>query len=124
MIHPTVLVAVTDLFFLAKIRTALEAQGCIVRVATEAKQIINESISNKPAIVILDLGLSSINPIVFIKELREIPDLKKIPVLGYTNHLQVPDWEDRLKDDKTKVVPNSYISSNINRIVELIELFY
>jgi len=123
MTNPTVLVAVTDLFFLSKIRTALETQGCVVRVATQSKQIIKESIDQKPSLLILDLGLSTEDPALLIQELRRIPDLGKLPVLCYTNHTQVQDWEEKLKDKMTKVVPNSYISSNINNLVGVLGLF-
>ena len=122
MTNPTVLVAITDLFFLSKIRTALEAQGCVVRIATQLKQIIKDSIDQKPSLLILDLGLSTEDPALLIQELRRIPDLRKLPVLCYTNHTQVQSWEEKLKDEMTKVVPNSYISSNINNLVGLLNL--
>jgi len=123
MTNPTVLVTITDLFFMSKIRTALETQGCVVRVATQSKQIIKEAIEQKPSLLIIDLGLSTENPVVLIQELRRIPDLHNLPVLCYTNHTQVQSWEEKLKDKMTKVVSNSYFSSNINNIVGLLRLF-
>jgi DNA-binding response OmpR family regulator len=123
MTNPTVIVAITDLFFLSKIRTALETQGCVVRVAAQSKQIIKEGIDQKPLLLILDLGLSTEDPALLIQELRRIPDLQNLPVLCYTNHMQVQSWEEKLKDKMIKVVPNSYISSNIHNLVGLINLF-
>jgi PleD family two-component response regulator len=123
MTNPTVLVTITDLFFMSKIRTALETQGCIVRVATQSKEIIKEAIDQKPSLLILDIGLSTEDPVLLVQELRRIPDLHNLPVLCYTNHTKVQSWEGKLKDKMTKVVPNSYISSNINNIVGLINLF-
>jgi DNA-binding response OmpR family regulator len=108
---------------MSKIRTALETQGCVVRVATQSKQTIKEAIDQKPSLLILELGLSTEDPVLLIQELRRIPDLQNLPVLCYTNHTQVQSWEDKLKDKMTRVVPNSYISSNINNIVGLISLF-
>jgi len=123
MTNSTVLVAITDLFFLSKIQTALEHQGCAVRVATQSMQIIKVAIDQKPSLLILDLGLSTEDPVLLLQELRRIPDLHNLPVLCYTNHTQVSSWEEKLKDKMTKVVPNSYISSNINNIVGLKNLF-
>ena len=119
----TVLVAITDLFFLSKIRTALEAQGCVVRVAAQSQQIIKEAVDHKLSLLIIDLGLSTEDPALLIQQLRQIPDLHNLPVLCYTSHTQVPSWEERLKDKMTKVVPNSNISSNINNVVGLMNLF-
>jgi len=123
MPNPSVLLAITDLFFLSKIRTALETQGCAVRVAAQSQRIIKEALDQKPSLIILDLSLSTVDPVQLIQELRRIPELNHLPVLGYTNHTQVPNWEEKIKDNKTKVVPNSYISSNIKSIVVLIGLF-
>jgi PleD family two-component response regulator len=123
MANRTILVAITDLFFLSKIRTALENQDCTVRVATQSQQILKEALDQKPALIVLDLGLSALDPVHLIQELRGIPELHNLPVLGYTNHAQVPNWEEKLKDKTTKVVPNSYISSNITNIVGILDLF-
>jgi len=123
MTHPTVLIATTDLFFMSKIKTALEAQGCRVLVATQTQQILKVAHDQSPALMILDLGLSMIDPAVLIQEIRRAPNIKDLPVLCYTSHTQVPTWEANLKDGRTKVVANSYISSNLNSIVGLIGLF-
>jgi len=123
MTNPTVLVAITDLFFLSKIRTALESQGCVVRVAAQSKQILKEAVDHKLSLLIIDLGLSTEDPALLIQQLRRIPDIHNLPVLCYASHTQVQSWEERLKDKMTKVVSNSYISSNINNIVEILNLF-
>jgi DNA-binding response OmpR family regulator len=116
---PAVLVAIADLFFLSKIKTALEAQGCTVRIATQAQPLLKEAVNLKPSLMILDLGLSTADPVLLIQELRRTHELNSLPVLCYTNHTQVQKWEEKLKDNMTKVVSNSYISSNINRIIYL-----
>jgi PleD family two-component response regulator len=123
MTNRTILIAITDLFFLSKVRTALENQGCTVRVATQSQHILKEALDQKPSLIVLDLGLSTLDPVHLIQELRGIPELHNLPVLGYTNHVQVPNWEEKLKDKTTKVVPNSYISSNITNIVGILDLF-
>ncbi|MBI3597134.1 MAG: response regulator [Nitrospirae bacterium] len=123
MTNTTVLVTITDLFFLSKIQTALENQGCAVRVTTQSQQILKEALDQKPSLLILDLGLSTVDPLLLIQELRRIPDLHNLPVLCYTNHTQVQNWEEKLKDNMTKVVPNSYISSHTDNLVGLLNLF-
>jgi CheY-like chemotaxis protein len=123
MNHPIVLIAINDLFFMSKIKTALEAQGCLVLVATQPKQILKVAQDQNPTMIIFDLGMSTIDTAGLIEEIRRVPKLKDLPVLCYTNHVQVPTWEASLKDGRTKVVANSYISSNINSIVGLISLF-
>jgi len=123
MTNPTILVAISDLFFLSKIKTALEAQGCTVRVAAQVQAILKEALDQKPSLMILDLGIATLGAVQLIREIRRTDQLKDLPVLCYTNHTQVPDWEEKLKDDSVKVVPNSFISSKISNIVGLIDLF-
>ena len=123
MTNSTVLIAVSDLFFLSKIKSALEAQGCMVRVATQVQPFLKEAVEQKPSLIIIDLGIATMDPVHLIQEIRRNPQLMDLPVLCYTNHTQVPDWEEKLKDKITKVVPNSYISSKINDVVGLKTLF-
>jgi DNA-binding response OmpR family regulator len=123
MTNPTILVAIDDLFFLSKITTALNAQGCTVRVATQVQAILKEAVDQKPSLMILDLGIGTLDPAQLIQEVRRLPQLIDLPVLCYTNHTQVPSWEEKLKDNSVKVVPNSFISSNISSIVGLIIMF-
>jgi len=123
MTNPTVLVVIADLFFLSKITTALKAQGCTVCVATQIQPILRDAVDQKPSLMILDLGIATLDPAQLIQEVHSLPPLKDLPVLCYTNHTQVPSWEEKLKDRAIKVVPNSYISSNIGSIVGLIHLF-
>ncbi|MEK6684402.1 MAG: response regulator [Nitrospirota bacterium] len=123
MSNPAILVAIADLFFLSKITTALEAQGCTVRVAVQVQQVTKEAVDQTPSLVILDLGIATMDPVHLIQEVRRIPQLKNLPILCYTNHTQVPEWDEKLRDNYIKVVPNSYISSNISNIVGIINLF-
>lgn len=122
MTNPTVLVAIADLFFLSKIKTSLEAQGYSVRVATQIQPILKEAVDQKPSLMILDLGIATLDPAQLLQEVRRIPQLIDLPVLCYTNHTQVPNWEEKIKGNSVKVVPNSYISSNISNVVGLIGL--
>ncbi|MBI3995629.1 MAG: hypothetical protein HY349_06610 [Nitrospirae bacterium] len=123
MTNPTILVAIADLFFLSKIKTALETQGCTVRVAVQVQAILKEAVDQKPSLMILDLGIATLDPAQLLQEVRRIPQLIDLAVLCYTNHTQVPNWEEKIKDNAVIVVPNSYISSNIGSVVGLMDLF-
>jgi CheY-like chemotaxis protein len=123
MSHLNVLIAIDDLFFLSKIKTALESQGCTVRVASQSPSLLKMASEQVPSLLILDLGLSNSDPPAFLDALRATTGLSRLPVLCYTNHTRVPEWEERLKDKNVKVVPNSYISSGITNILGLLELF-
>ncbi len=116
-----ILLAVSDLFFLTKIRTSLESQGLEVIVATREEEVLAKAEAKRPALIILDLGLSSLNPVGLVNRLRQFPSLRDLPVLGFTHHAQIDTWEKDLQGIKVKVVPNSFISSNIKDIVGIID---
>jgi DNA-binding NtrC family response regulator len=123
MAHSTILLAIADLFFLSKIKTALEAQGCTVRVATQVQPILKEAADQTVSLIILDLAISTLDPVQLVHEIRRTESLGNLPVLCYINHTQVPSWEEKLKNNLVKVVPNSFISSNIANIVGLTGMF-
>jgi DNA-binding response OmpR family regulator len=123
MSHSTILLAIADLFFLSKIKTALEAQGCTVRVATQVQPILKEAVDQAVSLIILDLGISTLDPVQLVQEIRRTEPLGNLPVLCYINHTQVPAWEEKLKDNRVKVVPNSFVSSSIGNIVGLTGMF-
>ena len=123
MTNHTVLVGISDLLFLSKVRGGLEAQGCNVRVATKIPTLIEEGLAHKPSLLIFDLGLESLDPALLLKELRQNEALRDLPVLGFTNHVQIPKWEDQLKDPRLKVVSNGFISGRISDMVGLLDLF-
>jgi len=123
MADSTVLLAIADLFFLSKIKTAIEAQNRAVCVATQIQPILKEAVDQAVSLIILDLGISTLDPMNLIREIRRIDPLKNLPVLCYINHTQVPAWEEKLKDKSTKVVPNSFISANIGNVVGLMSIF-
>lgn len=121
---PTVvLIAISDLFFLSKIKTALEAQGCGVHVATKIPAILQKALSQNPSLLILDMGLSTLDPVELLDEIRKTPTLERLPVLGYTNHTKLSKWQKNSSDKFLKVVPNSHISGNISNVVGLLDLF-
>ena len=121
MTTPTIWIIVSDLFFLSKLRTSLEAQGCAVKVSPNPEALLAAPQAN-PDLMILDLGLGGTPPAEHIKKLRESGHLN-LPVLAYTNHARIPQWTEKIKDARTKVVSNSYISENIKNVVGLIDLF-
>lgn len=123
MEKPLILAAVSDLFFMSKIRSALETQGYNVRFERGPEEILKSAAGTKPVLLVLDLGLASAGWEDFFPRLREVEGMESLPVLGFTNHTQVPYWEGRLKDRRLKVVANSLFSLKIWHIVDLLSIF-
>jgi hypothetical protein len=42
-----------------------------------------------PSVIVIDLNCASIDPVRLIGELKSLPELKGISVLGFISHVQV-----------------------------------
>ncbi|MGH9467035.1 MAG: hypothetical protein ACRD1Y_06740 [Terriglobales bacterium] len=107
-----IVVAVDDLFFLAKIReTARQLKINLEMVKTD--QELLEKVATPPALIILDLNSAALKPIATIIKIRHNPELKKTPMIGFLNHLQA---ELKLKAQEAGcdlVMPRSAFSQNL-----------
>lgn len=85
----TVLVIDDDDDILFSMALALEMDGYLVLTATgvdDAFEVINKA-HKKPDYILLDLNLGEKSGADFLKTIKEIPELKKIPVLLMTANI-------------------------------------
>ncbi len=83
-----VLVAVDDLFFSSKIIETAKQLGIPLQFARSQDEVIAQVLSEKPALVIVDLNAGHFNSVETIGQLKEDPDLRHIPVVGFLSHIQ------------------------------------
>src|SRR5437588_3051915 len=83
----SVAVLVDDMFFGAKINSAVEACGRkIERVKSRAQ--LEALAATQPAVIIIDLNSNRLDPIESIQLLKARSDLKSIPIVGFVSHVQ------------------------------------
>lgn len=86
-----VLVVEDDEFLANAMRVQLETDGYEIVIAQngeEAKQLVEE---HKPNVVILDLILPKVDGFVFLEEIRNIEEYKKLPIIVASNLGQKED---------------------------------
>ncbi len=118
-----IILSVADLFFVSKLKTALENQKCSVRLAPHETEIQEALKIDPPNLLILDLENTQHDPRAIIQSIREGDRSKELPILAFTNHTILLEWEEKLKDQKTVVVSNNFISTYISDVVGLKLLF-
>lgn len=107
-----ILVAVDDLFFLAKIRETARQLKISVDMAKSDHELL-EKAAPPPALIILDLNSIALKPISTIGKIRHIPELKKTPLIGFLNHLQA-ELKIKAQDAGCDLVmPRSAFSQNL-----------
>ncbi len=83
-----VLAVLDDLMFTSKIRTAATQLGVPVAFARSLDAAVAEMRKAAPAVVILDLNSSRIDPLSIVSTMKSDPALSAIPTVGFVSHVQ------------------------------------
>jgi CheY-like chemotaxis protein len=84
----SVLVAVDDLFFVSKIAETAKHLGIPLLFARSQDEVIARALTEKPALLIVDLNSTRCQPVETILQIKEDADLRHIPVVGFLSHVQ------------------------------------
>jgi len=84
----SVLVAVDDLFFSSKITETAKHLGIPLLFARSQDEVIARALTEKPALLIVDLNSTRCQPVETILQIKEDADLRHIPVVGFLSHVQ------------------------------------
>ena len=86
-LRKSVAVLVDDMFFGAKINSAVEAcRRKIERV--KSREQLEALAATQPSLIIIDLNSNRLDPIESIQLLKAHSDLKSIPLVGFVSHVQ------------------------------------
>src|SRR5436309_9807574 len=85
----TVLAAVEDMFFLAKIEAAAKAAGVDLVEARSAEKVNEHLDALSPDLIILDVNTSAWDLLEVIRRIRGDPKFSSTPVVAFLSHLQV-----------------------------------
>jgi CheY-like chemotaxis protein len=82
-----ILAAVDDLLFRSKIRTTAKQAGVELLFARTPPEILEQSRTLRPSLVIFDLNSAKADPIQTIATLKQDPALAAIRTLGFVSHV-------------------------------------
>ncbi len=77
-----ILAAVEDLFFTVKITEAARRANMEVEFVKTEKDLL-EKAKSKPALILLDLNFSAVQPLKAVAKLKGTAELKSISLIGY-----------------------------------------
>jgi CheY-like chemotaxis protein len=106
-----------DLFFGAKIQETARHLGVHLAVIGASRDVAAAVREQRPVLVILDLQSEACRPIEVIRVIKNDPDLRRTPVLGYYAHVR-----DELKAAATEagcdeVLPRSALSARLPELL-------
>jgi DNA-binding response OmpR family regulator len=110
-----ILAVLDDLLFSSKISGALSSGGHAVRIVADPSAALNQIETQKPSVVIVDLGLQRGDPYELIRKLKTDSG---VPVLAYTHHMDTAGREKALEAGATKVVSRSQFIGEMESLVD------
>ena len=82
-----ILCAIDDLIFSIKISTAAKQLGAEVFFERTADGLLPRVRDKRPSLVIFDLNSAKLKPLEAIAALKQDPELRGVPTLGYVAHV-------------------------------------
>jgi len=114
----SVLVAVDDLFFAAKIRATAE-HLCVEVSFPRSLEALGEAAKNcVPSLVIVDLHLRRHDPFAVARRFKADEALREIPLVGFFSHVQVELQRLAGEAGFDRVLPRSAFTRHLPEILQ------
>jgi CheY-like chemotaxis protein len=113
----SIVAAVDDLFFGAKLRETARGLGVplvLVPSSQEAAAVVRE---RRPALLIVDLQSDACRPFETIRAIKADPDLRDTPVLGFFSHVRDDLKAAAAAAGCDEVLPRSAFSARLPEIL-------
>jgi PleD family two-component response regulator len=117
----TILAINNDLIWGTKITEAVLQAGLkCVRAKTE-REAMDQARQLRPSLILIDLGVGSLDIVALMKLLKQDPELEKIPVLGYTFHTDQETWQKGVAAGCDRVVARSALQQELGKEIARIK---
>ena len=113
----SVLVAVDDLFFVSKITETAKHLSIPLVFARSQDEVIARALTEKPALLIVDLNSTRCQPVETILQIKEDADLRHIPVVGFLSHVQADLKVKAPMAGCDRVLPRSVFTTHLPEIL-------
>jgi PleD family two-component response regulator len=112
-----VLAIVDDMFFASKIRATAEAVGVEVSFPRSVEKLVEKARDAKPALVVVDLHNTKVDPLAVARELKSDYELHSIPLLGFFSHVQADLQRNAMEAGFDTVIPRSVFARDLGQIL-------
>ena len=114
----SVIIAVDDMFFVAKIRATAEHLGVTLRSVRNLETLLNVAREGQTDLIIVDLHAQKLDPLTVAQGIKSDAQLASIPLLGFFSHVQIELKENALAAGYDSVIPRSVFSRDLGAILE------
>jgi PleD family two-component response regulator len=113
----TVLVAVNDIFFYAKLRDSLLAGGYTIERARTQEDVPAKAQALHPAALVLNMNDPGLDGLLALEQLRG-GEQTSLPILAFANHEEVETWQRAKELGVTKIVSRNEFSARTKDLIE------
>jgi CheY-like chemotaxis protein len=112
-----ILAAVDDLLFSSKIRTTAKQAGVELRFARTPPEILEQTRTLRPSLVIFDLNSAKADAIRTIAALKQDPELSTTRTLGFVSHVHTDLIEQARRAGFDDVMARSAFAARLAEIL-------
>lgn len=113
---PTVVAAINDVFFLAKVQDAIKGAGAEMKLARTVEEAVERARAGA-ALVVVDLNDRGFPALEMVGALRADAALQALPVVGFLSHVQVDLKAKAVEAGMTEVLARSVFSAKLPEIL-------
>lgn len=113
----SVIAAVDDLFFAAKIRGTAEQKGVEVSFAKSAERLLEEAKRGEAAAIILDLQIKLFDPFAAAEQLKADDETRGLPLYGFFSHVETELQRRAKQAGFDHVLPRSVFNQRLLEIL-------
>ena len=114
----TIIAAVEDMLFAAKIRATTEHLDVSLRMVRNVDALLKVARENSADLIIVDLHAENVDPIAVAKALKADEQLRLIRLLGFFSHVRTDLQQAALAAGYDVVIPRSVFSRDLAEILE------
>lgn len=114
----TILAAVDDMFFAAKIRATAEALGVTLSFFRKLDGLVAAAAERAPDLIIVDLHNEKLDPVELARALKANNAAKSIPLLGFFSHVQTDLQRAAMDAGYDQVLPRSIFARDLGKILK------
>ena len=105
------------MFFASKIRATAEAVGVEVKFLRSMEKLIENAREAKPALVVVDLHNTKIDPVAVGRELKSNEELRAVKLLGFFSHVHADLQRNAVAAGYDQVIPRSVFARDLAQIL-------
>ena len=116
-----ILVVNNDLIWGTRIAETVRQAGLKYATAKTEQEVMDQVRQHPPSIILIDLGVKSLDAMALIQRLKQDPKLKQVPILGYTFHTDQVTWQKGVAAGCDQVVARSALGQELGQIIAKIK---